>query len=112
MFDLEQAIKEWKKSLRMKNAIEDGDAAELEGYLRDKIEDLRGQGKSEEEAFKKAEFEDLGLNKDQIVNILLPEEIQARAEELKMERFGKPGIVSVAASYFLPSRESSYQTLN
>jgi putative ABC transport system permease protein len=57
MFDLERAIKEWKKSLRRSPAIQDGDIVELEGYLRDKIEDLRGQGLSEEEAFKKAESE-------------------------------------------------------
>jgi putative ABC transport system permease protein len=57
MFDLERTIKEWKKSLRRSPAIQDGDIVELEGYLRDKIEDLRGQGMSEEEAFKKAESE-------------------------------------------------------
>ncbi|MCJ7487581.1 MAG: ABC transporter permease, partial [Candidatus Aminicenantes bacterium] len=56
-FDLEGAIGRWSKSLRRRPAIEDGDAADLEGYLRDKIEDLVGQGLSEKEAFKKAENE-------------------------------------------------------
>jgi putative ABC transport system permease protein len=67
MFNLESAIQEWKKSLRINTAVEDGDAVELEGYLRDKIEDLRGRGMSEEDAFKAAESEFLraeGLDGD------------------------------------------------
>jgi len=57
MFNLEEAIDRWKKAMRKSQAVQDGDLAELEGYLRDKIEDLVGQGMSEEEAFKKAEGE-------------------------------------------------------
>ncbi len=57
MFDLEQAISRWSKSLRGQSAIEDGDAADLEGYLRDKVEDLIGQGLSEKDAFDRAEKE-------------------------------------------------------
>jgi putative ABC transport system permease protein len=53
-FDLERSMAEWAKSLRRKSAIEDGDAADLEGYLRDKIEDLVGQGLGEKEAFERA----------------------------------------------------------
>jgi putative ABC transport system permease protein len=56
-FDLERAIAGWKKSLRGLQAAQDGDLAELEGYLRDKIEELVGQGMSEEEAFEKASSE-------------------------------------------------------
>jgi putative ABC transport system permease protein len=56
-FDLEQAIGRWKRELRAKPTIEDGDAADLEGYLRDKIEDLVGQGLGEKEAFDRAEGE-------------------------------------------------------
>ncbi len=57
MFDLERAVESWKRGLRKNRAIEDGDIADLEDYLRDKIEDLIKQGMSEEEAFKKAEDE-------------------------------------------------------
>lgn len=53
-FDLEQSITLWKKSLRKRQAIEDGDIAELEGYLRDKIEDLAGRDMGEEDAFRLA----------------------------------------------------------
>ncbi len=53
-FDLERAIERWSKSLRRQSAIEDGDAADLEGYLRDKVEDLVGQGLSGKEAFERA----------------------------------------------------------
>jgi putative ABC transport system permease protein len=56
-FDLERAIGRWSKSLRSRPAIEDGDVADLEGYLRDKIDDLVGQGLSEREAFERAESE-------------------------------------------------------
>jgi putative ABC transport system permease protein len=56
-FDLEQAIAGWKKSLRGLQAAQDGDLAELEGYLRDKIEELVGQGMSGGEAFQKAASE-------------------------------------------------------
>jgi hypothetical protein len=57
MFDLEKAIKEWKKTMRRSASIDDGDLAELERYLRDKIEDLAGRGLSLEEAFQSAEVE-------------------------------------------------------
>lgn len=58
-FDLERAIGRWRRSLRNGPGIEDGDAADLEGYLRDKIEDLVGHGLAEAEAFElaKKEFE-------------------------------------------------------
>jgi putative ABC transport system permease protein len=60
-FDLEQVIGLWKKSLRKAQAIQEGDLAELEGYMRDKIEDLVSQGMSEEVAFQRtvSEFSDL-----------------------------------------------------
>jgi len=54
MFDLEQAITEWMREMRRKEAVQDGDLAELEGHLRDKIEDLVKQGIGEEEAFRRA----------------------------------------------------------
>ncbi len=57
MFDLEKAIKEWKKAMRRSPLIDDGDLAELERYLRDKVEDLTRQGLSPEEAFRTAEAE-------------------------------------------------------
>ncbi|MDH4196569.1 MAG: ABC transporter permease [Candidatus Aminicenantes bacterium] len=57
MFDLEKAITEWKKTMRRSASIDDGDLAELERYLRDKVEDLTRQGLSLEEAFRTAETE-------------------------------------------------------
>ena len=57
MFNLEKAIIEWKKAIRRSPSIEDGDLAELERYLRDKVDDLTGQGASPEEAFRAAEEE-------------------------------------------------------
>ena len=63
MFNLEEAIDRWKKSLRGRRAIQDGDSAELEAHLRDKIEDLVGRGMSEEAAFKAAEDEFVGADR-------------------------------------------------
>jgi putative ABC transport system permease protein len=54
MFDMERAIADWKKDMRRSRAVQDGDVAELEGHLRDKIEDLIGQGTGAEAAFRAA----------------------------------------------------------
>ena len=56
-FDLERAIERWAKALRGQPGIEDGDAADLEGYLRDKVEELVGQGLGAEQAFERAAAE-------------------------------------------------------
>ena len=52
MFNLEQAIKNWKQKLAANPAMEEGYIAELEGHLRDRIEELAGQGLAVEEAFR------------------------------------------------------------
>ncbi|MBN1938239.1 MAG: ABC transporter permease [Candidatus Aminicenantes bacterium] len=57
MFDLEQAVAEWLKEMRRKQALQDGDMTELEAHLRDKVEDLAGKGLGPEEAFQKAREE-------------------------------------------------------
>lgn len=51
MFDLEKAIKQWRKKLMKNEALEDGYIAEMESHLRDVIDDKTGQGKSEKDAF-------------------------------------------------------------
>jgi putative ABC transport system permease protein len=52
MFDLETAIREWKKTLAANPGLEDGQRAELETCLRDEIADLVRRGLSPEEAFR------------------------------------------------------------
>ena len=59
-FDLEHSIERWTKSLRNQPGIEDGDAADLECYLRDKIEELLGQGLEAKRAFERAAAECAG----------------------------------------------------
>ncbi|MGA8265088.1 MAG: ABC transporter permease, partial [Ignavibacteriaceae bacterium] len=54
MFDLNNAIKNWKKSLHKNPSLEDGYIKELESHLRDKIEDYINKGMNEEGAFEKA----------------------------------------------------------
>ena len=54
MFDLEKAIKDWRKALNKNEALEDGYKEELECHLRDKIDYLIGLSSSEEKAFEEA----------------------------------------------------------
>jgi len=51
MFDLDQAIKKWRKSLYKNESLEDGYVAELESHLRDAIEMHIEQGRTPEAAF-------------------------------------------------------------
>ena len=44
MFNLDQEIKKWKRSLAKYESFEDGTIAELESHLRDNIDDLVGNG--------------------------------------------------------------------
>jgi putative ABC transport system permease protein len=57
MFDLEKAIQEWKKNLFKNPGLEETYIIELEEGLRDEIEDLVGEGQSEEEAFRRVAAE-------------------------------------------------------
>lgn len=54
MFDLEYAIKKWKKSLRKYDVFEDGLIADIELHLRDACESHLKSGLDEESAFRKA----------------------------------------------------------
>lgn len=54
MFDLENAIKKWKKSLQKYAVFEDGMVADIEVHLRDAYEAQRRAGLDEEAAFRKA----------------------------------------------------------
>lgn len=57
MFDLESAIKRWKKALAANPGLEDGQRAELENALRDEVADLVRRGRSPEEAFRQVASE-------------------------------------------------------
>jgi len=54
MFDLEKAIREWKRGLKKLEFFEDGYIAELESHLRDEFDHQKSLGLSDEEAFSKA----------------------------------------------------------
>jgi putative ABC transport system permease protein len=54
MFDLEQAIREWKKALYKNEAFEDGMVADLELQLRDTFDTLKSEGAKDEDAFREA----------------------------------------------------------
>ncbi|MGD8535293.1 MAG: ABC transporter permease [Candidatus Aminicenantes bacterium] len=57
MFDLENAIREWKKSLFKDPGIEESHVIELEEGLREEIEELCEEGLSKEEAFRRVAAE-------------------------------------------------------
>ena len=59
MFDLEKAIRQWRKTLKKNQAFEDGYAVELESHLRDEFESQCKKGVPEEEAFQKS-LEEIG----------------------------------------------------
>jgi len=54
MFDLEEAIRQWRKTLLKNEALEDGYIAELESHLRDEIEHQISLGLTDQKAFEKA----------------------------------------------------------
>ena len=54
MFDLEEAIRNWRKALHKIESMEDGHIEELEAHLMDEIEDRISRGEKQEEAFQKA----------------------------------------------------------
>ncbi len=61
MFDLEKSIQRWLKNFRKHQAYDEASFYEMELHLRDHIEDLVGQGLTEQEAFATAvgEFGDI-----------------------------------------------------
>ena len=54
MFDLEKAIRAWKRSLEKNPSLEDTYISELEATLRDEVADRVKRGESPEEAFRQA----------------------------------------------------------
>ena len=57
MFDLEKAVREWKKELGSNPSLEEAFIAELEESLRDDIQELVRQGMTKEEAFRQVSAE-------------------------------------------------------
>lgn len=90
MFELEKAIKKWRKTLLESEAMEDGYIAELESHLYDEIERLRKSGLTDQEAFIKA-VEDLGA----------PDSIGS--EYSKADTRGIPEQALWTSSHFMPA---------
>lgn len=91
MFDLEKAIKEWKRSLRKNSVYEDGDIEELESHLRDRMDDLINSERSEKEAFESAS-EEIG-NIDAVGSELY----KTRAKKIHWEK--SSGVVALLPNY-------------
>jgi len=54
MFDIEKAVREWRRGLRKLESFEDGFVAELESHLRDEFDRQKEKGSSDASAFAKA----------------------------------------------------------
>ena len=54
MFDLDQAIKDWRAELRKQDVFEDALVADLEAQIRDTYDALRHEGVPDDEAFREA----------------------------------------------------------
>jgi ABC-type antimicrobial peptide transport system permease subunit len=54
MFDLEKAIREWKKTLFRSQNMDEADVAELESHVREETKRFVSEGLDEEKAFRKA----------------------------------------------------------
>ena len=65
MFDLEKAIRAWKRSLEKNPSLEDTYISELEATLRDEVADRVKRGESPEEAFRQARF---GMGEPQAID--------------------------------------------
>ncbi|TWU34195.1 hypothetical protein [Novipirellula artificiosorum] len=63
MFELEQAIDDWKRTFRPDSSIEADGILEVESHLRESIERLQGTGLSEREAFAVGAYR-LGITAD------------------------------------------------
>jgi hypothetical protein len=57
VFDLEKAVRDWRRGLRSNPSLEEGFVAELEESLWDDIRELVRQGMSEEQAFRQVAAE-------------------------------------------------------
>jgi|AntRauTorckE6833_2_1112554.scaffolds.fasta_scaffold11436_2 putative ABC transport system permease protein len=98
MFDLEQALNNWKKSLRKNPEFETGDIEELHSHLLDRIEVLKIDGATEQEAFQTA-VDELG-------------DIHDLDQEWKKTRFSSPVkqqeyMIKQSIASLLPSYVSS-----
>lgn len=102
-FDLELAIKTWKRSL-LNAKLDEGTRQELENHLRDSIEDLITQGYSEEAAFTKA-VNRLGTPKG-----IGQENIKARARGNTL--MGSMVIQTFLIQWRLLKRRSIYALIN
>lgn len=92
MFDLEKAIKDWKRTLRKNPGFEDGDIEELENHLRDEMDRLVTEGFERKEAFKKAGK-----------NIGIPAELSSEMYKTRKQRFYLPETSGSGVFYLLPS---------
>jgi len=81
LFELEQAIRFWKKEFIKLETFEDGFIAELESHLRDEIDGLKDKGLSDEAAFDQA-----------VSQIGRPETIGGEAWKTSARRWAAPPV--------------------
>jgi putative ABC transport system permease protein len=95
MFDLEKAIKAWKKELASNPSLEDTYIYELEAALRDEVADRVRRGEGPEEAFRRASSE-------------MEEAKAIGAEFAKVRRPRRSGLVGRLKGLFVPALLGNY----
>ena len=113
MFDLDKAVRSWRKNMASNESLEDGTLAELESHLLDEIDRLSEAGKSLREAFGQA-----------VQTIGFPDHIGAECYKTSTRRWsGRPPwkpsrwIPSLASNYFKTTvrklkRHKGYSAIN
>jgi len=112
-FDLEKAIRGWKKTLKQQPGLEPGYIEEIASHLRDRIDDYLDQGKTEEEAFHLAQAKSVDN-----AEVLADEYFIARTNGRKTPPWKRklsilylmPNYLKIAVRNF--SRKSVYTAIN
>ncbi|MCE7990888.1 MAG: hypothetical protein HEP71_02870 [Roseivirga sp.] len=103
-FNLEQAIGDWKRSLRKHKSFEEGDLEELEDHFRNRLDEYQATGLSPKTAFEKviaSDYEDL----DGLSDHFMEERKVSNSYPAMFRNFLKVGFRSI-------HKHSSYSTLN
>lgn len=109
-FNLQHALKEWKKSLSKYEGFESGTSEELLSHVSDAIDDLVQQGYSEEEAFNKVSSEKVGDLKQLSEEYYKAKSVNASSHSTKTSSLAS-NFIKVAMRNITKSKPHSYINL-
>ncbi len=111
MFDLERAVRDWKKDLAGHAALEETYILELEAVLRDEVADLVRQGQSEEEAFRRVRA---GMGEDSAIGSEFSKVRRPRGRGQRLRRLVMPDLLGnyIRISLRKIRRQKGYSFIN